>query len=293
MTPSSPSRLTRHVRVGCQLVYSLPEPGPLMFALEAQDAADQRLVHSDCGLDGTPVAAGQAGPNTLRSYRDAYGNRIWRVFADAGELRVRTDQVFEVTANLEPVVPDLERVPVQHLPDDVIVYTLPSRYCQSDLLLQDAWNLFGHVRGGWRQVQAICDWLHATITYAPGSTSSTSALEAYTARTAVCRDFAHMGISFCRALSIPARYVGGYLPEIGVVPDGLPMDFHAWFQAYLGGAWWTFDARHNAPRTGRIVIATGRDAADVAFSTIYGATRLVSMRVWADGIDESTPGDSR
>jgi transglutaminase-like putative cysteine protease len=173
---------------------------------------------------------------------------------------------------------------VQDLPDDVIVYTLPSRYCQSDLFLQDAWTLFGHVQGGGAQVQAVCDWLHAQITYAPGSTSSTSALEAYRVRTAVCRDFAHMAISFCRALSIPARYISGYLPEIGVPPDGLPMDFHAWFQAYLGGAWWTFDARHNSPRTGRIVIAMGRDAADVAFSTIYGATQLVSLQVWADEI---------
>jgi transglutaminase-like putative cysteine protease len=265
---------TRHIRVGCHLTYSLPEPGPLMFVLEAQNNRDQRLLQSERSLE----------PNVLHPYQDMHGNLIWRVFAGAGELHVRADQVFEVTSSLDAISPGLQRTLIQDLPDEVIVYTLPSRYCQSDLFLQDAWTMFGHVQGGWAQVQAVCDWLHANLTYSAGSTSNTSALEAYRSRIAVCRDFAHLGISFCRALSIPARYVSGYLPEIDVVPDGLPMDFHAWFQVYLEGAWWTFDARHNFPRTGRVVIAIGRDAADVAFSTVYGATQLVGMQVWADEI---------
>jgi transglutaminase-like putative cysteine protease len=209
------------------------------------------------------------------------------VLAPQGELKIIYDVMIEVPAGLDPVLTDLPKTQIHDLPDDVIEYTLPSRYCPSDLFITEAWDLFGNIQSGWAQVQAVCDLLFMRVSYMSGSTSSTTALEAYQARRAVCRDFAHMGISFCRALNIPARYVSGYLPDIGV-PLTPPMDFHAWFEAYLDGAWRTFDARHNTPRTGRVVVATGRDAADVAFSTTYGATNLAFIRVWAD---EASPSE--
>ncbi len=245
-----------------------------MFALEPLELPQQQILQTEHSF--------KPAPQRFDRYQDLYGNRIWRLFAPEGAFYLYHNAIAQVSASLDPAFPQLRKIPIQDLPSEVIVYTLPSRYCPSDLFIAEAWNLFGSVVDGWAQVQAICDWLHTHIEYSPGSGSSTSALEAYQQRRAVCRDFAHLGVSFCRALSIPARYVCGYLPEIGVEPDGLPMDFHAWFEVYLGHEWHTFDARHNTPRTGRVLIATGRDAADVAFSTIYGATQLKTLRVWAD-----------
>lgn len=165
------------------------------------------------------------------------------------------------------------------------MYTLPSRLCLSDLLLYDAWDLFGHIEGGWNQVQAVCDWIHEHITYVSDGTSSTTSLDTYQRRQGVCRDFAHLGIAFCRALNFPARYVCGYLPDIGVPVDPSSMDFHAWFEVY-DRIWCTFDARDNLLRTGRVVIAYVRDAIDTAFATIYGDSQLQSITVWAEEIDK-------
>lgn len=266
---------TRLVRVGCRLTYDLPFSAPLMFVLEPRDRPGQRI------LEMTRTFTPTLEPPAFRTYTDAHGNTIWRVFAPAGRLEVLHDAILEVAAGLDAVMPELTGTPVQDLPDDVIVYTLPSRYCPSDLLVQDAWTMFGDAPEGWARVQAVCDWLHTNITYGTGSNASSTALDAYFSKRGVCRDFAHLGVSFCRALNIPARYVCGYLPDIGV-PVELPMDFHAWFEVFLGGAWRSFDARHNTPRTGRVVIATGRDAADTAFSTSYGQTQLSLIDVWAD-----------
>lgn len=264
----------RHIQIGCELIYALPYAAPLMFALEPKEQLGQRILQSEYRFEPQP--------ELFSTYQDSYGNRIWRLFAPAGVCHLYHNAIIEVSSGLDSALPELRKVPVQDLPDEVIIYTMPSRYCPSDLFLEEAWTLCGQVTDGWSQVQAICDWLYHHIEYRPGSGSSTSALEAFQQRRAVCRDFAHLGISFCRALSIPARYVCGYLPEIGIESDGLPMDFHAWFEVYLGGTWHTFDARHNTPRTGRVLIAHGRDATDVAFSTIYGGTQLKTMRVWAN-----------
>lgn len=223
----------------------------------------------------------------LHTYTDTFGNEVWRTVVSPGSLRLFCDAVAEVPATPDPVLPDLPKTPVAELPDEVMVYTLPSRYCQLEFFIADAWEMFGHIEGGWAQVQAICNWLHANIRYQAGSTPATSAFEAYRERRGVCRDFAHLGIVFCRALNIPARYVSGFLPDINVPPDPVPMDFHAWFEAYLDGAWRTFDARHNRPRTGRVLIAYGRDAVDAAFSTSYGAARLSRMKVWADEVPDT------
>ena len=265
----------RRVRVGCELVYDLQFDSPLMFVLEIQNRGTQRI------LESKELVTPTLQSSDFKRYQDRHGNIIWRVAASTGQLKIIYDLMIEVPAATDPVLLELPKTQIHDLPNEVVEYTLPSRYCPSDLFITEAWDLFGNIQGGWAQVQAVCDLLFMRVSYLSGSTSSTTALEAYQARRAVCRDFAHMGVSFCRALNIPARYVSGYLPDIGV-PLTPPMDFHAWFEAYLDGAWRTFDARHNTPRTGRVVVATGRDAADVAFSTTYGATNLAFIRVWAD-----------
>ncbi|PYE53891.1 transglutaminase-like domain-containing protein [Deinococcus yavapaiensis] len=264
------------VRVGFELTYDVPYVAPLLFLVEPSDGPLQRVMSSrrllppDLPLD------------RFSTYRDAFGNLVWRVLAPTGSFRIGHDLVVRVPTAKDPVLPHLDKPSIEHIPDDAFVYTLPSRYCPSDLFMTMAWDLFGDLRSGWEQVQAICDHLHLRVRYGVGSTASSDALQTYEARVGVCRDFTHMAISFCRALNIPARYVGGYLPDLYIEPNDAPMDFHAWFEAYLGGAWRTFDARHNIPRAGRVKIGVGRDATDVAFSTSYGATRLQSMRVWAD-----------
>jgi transglutaminase-like putative cysteine protease len=202
-----------------------------------------------------------------------------------GPLALRYDAVVETEREPDPVHPAAPLVPVQDLPDDTLVYTLPSRYVQSDLLLEQAWDLFGHTEPTWTRVEAVCDWVHANVRYETGSSDPrTTALDVFGARKGVCRDFALVSVALCRALNIPARYTCGYLPDIAVEPPDVPMDFHAWFEAYLGGRWYTFDARHNRPRIGRVVIGRGRDAVDVALSTSFGPVRLNQMTVWADEI---------
>lgn len=253
----------------------------MLFVVEAQERPGQHLLDSKTLMD--PEHGG-----VFTRYHDHFGNAVWRIHASSGELTVGHDALVEVSAHSDPQYPDLPKTPIEGLPDEVIQFLLPSRYVDSDLLAAEAWERFGHIQGGWAQVQAVCDHLHSTCRYGVGSTSSTTAQQAYAAGKAVCRDFAHMGVAFCRALNIPARYVCGYLGDIGVPVDPVPMDFHAWFEAWIDGAWRTFDARHNKPRIGRVLIAVGRDAADVAFATTFGATELLQMTVWADQVDPQT-----
>lgn len=280
MTAVVPSADTLLVRVGFELTYDLPFESPLLFVVEPGDGPLQRVESARRLLEPAPELS------RFSTYRDAFGNVVWRLLAPAGELKVGHDLLVRVPTAKDPFLPHLDKTPVQDLPGDVFVYTLPSRYCPSDLFMGMAWDLFGDAGTGWEQAQAVCDHLHLRVKYGPGSTASSDALETYEARVGVCRDFTHMAIAFCRALNIPARYVGGYLPDLYIEPVPTPMDFHAWFEVYLGGAWRTFDARHNVPRAGRVKIAVGRDATDVAFSTSYGGTRLTAMKVWAD---EFTP----
>jgi transglutaminase-like putative cysteine protease len=164
-----------------------------------------------------------------------------------------------------------------------MVFLLPSRFCLSDALQAQAWELFGATEPGWGRVVAVCDWVHENVQFQMGSSNPlTSALDVWQSRYGVCRDFAHLGLTLCRSLNIPARYVFGYLPDIDVPEPYEPMDFCAWFEAYLGDRWWTFDPRNNVPRAGRVVIGRGRDALDVAMVTTYGAPALQTMTVWAD-----------
>jgi transglutaminase-like putative cysteine protease len=217
----------------------------------------------------------------IEDYSDPFGNRAWRFVAPVGTLRIHYDALADLPATPDLSFPGLPQTPVEQLPYDLSMYTLPSRYCESDLFANDAWALFGAIPAGWDRVEAICAWVAANITYGSGSTTQTSGQQAYHARRGVCRDFAHIAISFCRALNIPARYVSGYLPDTNANPTSTPMDFHAWFEAYLSGAWYTFDARYLTPQVGRVVIGRGRDAADVALTTSYGNSQLHSLSVWA------------
>lgn len=270
------------VRIGCEIVYQSSDPTPMVLIVRPRDRDGHRLLDE---------ARRVIPPIPIHDFTDSFGNHVWRLTAPVGSLRLHYDALAEVPPVPDPVLADLPGTPVEELPDDVLIYTLPSRHCQSDLLGDDAWRLFGNTTGGWARVQAICGWIHANITYQKGSTSATSGYEAYQQRRGVCRDFAHIGVTLCRAMNIPARYVCGYLPDIGVPPDPAPMDFHAWFEAYVGGSWRTFDARHNVPRIGRVLVARGRDAVDAAIATSYGANQLVSMSVWADAVDEEVTLD--
>jgi len=268
------------VRVGCKIVYQSTYPTPMMLVIRPQQdyPNHHQVIEEKRTIDASvPV----------HDYIDGFGNHIWRLVAPVGTLQIEYDAIADVTPTPDPILPDLIRTPVADIPDDLIVYTLPSRHCASDLFINDAWALFGHLPGGWGQVQAICDWLHTNVTYGAGSSNaSTTGWDAYQQRRGVCRDFAHLGVSFCRALNYPARYVSGYLPDINVPFDPAPMDFHAWFEVYMEGAWHTFDARHNRPRVGRVLIARGRDAVDVALSTVYGSAQLAEIRVWADQVGQ-------
>ncbi len=221
----------------------------------------------------------------VREYVDVFGNYCWRLVAPAGRFRIRYDALVAISPEPDLVVPDARLVPIDELPDSTLVYTLASRYVESDLLVGQAWQLFGWTPPTWARVQAVCDWIHANISYETGSSNPTiTAKDIFERRLGVCRDFALLGVAFCRALNIPARYTFGYFPDIAVEPPDIPMDFHAWFEAYLGDRWYTFDARHNVPRVGRVLIGRGRDAVDTALATQYGSSLLQAMTVWSDEV---------
>ncbi len=270
---TDPASLT--VRVGCDLRYQFDQATPMVLLVRPENIG--HCVTSERWQTDPTIA--------FHDYRDLYGNLCRRLTAVAGEFTLRYEA--NVVMSPYPAVTDWSaaQVPVDALPDDVLVYTLPSRYCLSDELADTAWDLFGRAAPGWSCVQTICDWVNANIRFSYGtSTPLTTAADVFRTRTGVCRDFAHLAITFCRALSIPARYAFGYLPDIGVPPPDAPMDFCAWFEAYLGGRWWTFDPRNNQRRIGAIGIGRGRDALDVAMVTTYGAAMLREMIVYADEI---------
>jgi transglutaminase-like putative cysteine protease len=220
-----------------------------------------------------------------RTYLDCYGNRCRRLVLPAGSTTLRYRAEVVVADAAEDVDEDAPEVPPAELPDEVLLYTLPSRYCLPDVLGNEAWSRFGHLAPGYRRVQAVCEYVHKHLTFAYGSSTALStAVDVHASRYGVCRDFTHLAVSLCRALNIPARYVFGYLPELDIPSRGLPMDFAAWMEVWLGDRWWTFDPRNGERRKGRVLIGRGRDAADVAMSTAYGSPRLESMTVVAEEI---------
>jgi transglutaminase-like putative cysteine protease len=216
-------------------------------------------------------------------YVDQYGNRCERFELPIGTSHITYEAQLVLAHPGDPIEPDAAEVPVETLPHEVINFLMPSRFCLPDELGHEAWQLFGGLAAGWSRVQAIVDYVHNDLEFLPGASNPwTTAADAHRAGQGVCRDYAHLAITFCRALNIPARYVFGYLPHIGVTPPAEPMDFAAWFEAYLGGRWYTFDARNNQPRIGRVVVGRGRDAVDVALITSFGPLTLKGFEVCAE-----------
>jgi len=224
----------------------------------------------------------------IKIYHDGFGNTCTRIEAPAGRITVAGDGLIEDSGLPEPALPFAQEHPLSLLPEDTVGYLIGSRYCDTELLMADAWRLFGHLRPGWSRVQAICDFAHRHVMFGYHfARPSKTAWQAYTEQQGVCRDYVHLAITMCRCLNVPARYCTGYLADIGVPAAGAPMDFSSWFEAYLGGHWHTFDPRNNQRRIGRILIARGRDAADVAVSTTFGPNFLETFRVWAGEARES------
>ena len=263
------------IRAGYEITYELPAPTPMLLMLNVRSERFGDLETPDL-LRTTPEVP-------IHSYRDCFGNLCTRLLAPAGRLVLHNDFIIRSGEEPDPQAPDAVQHLVEELPDEVIQFLLPSRYCDLELLRDLAWNLFGDIPPGWARVQAIVDYAHQRIEFGYHHARSTkTAFEAHEEGQGVCRDFAHLAVTLCRCMNIPARYCTGYLGDIGVPPSDAPMDFSAWFQVYLGGAWHTFDARHNKPRVGRILMAWGRDATDVAITTTFGQANLVGFKVITD-----------
>jgi transglutaminase-like putative cysteine protease len=285
VSPDPHERTLVRIRLGCEFHFDAALPVPAVVLLRAR---------SDGGVTVERETWHVQPSASFSDLVDMYGNHARRVVIGVGKASVRYDAEVTTSAALDEVGLVAVQHRVEDLPGEILIYTLASRYCLSDMLSDAAVNLFGTTPLGWKRVQAVCDWVHDNVRfdYAAGNPDATS-VDVFEARVGVCRDFAHLAISFCRALNIPARYVFGYLPDIDVPPPAGPMDFCAWMEVYLGGRWWTFDPRNNARRIGRVVIARGRDAMDVAMVTSYGKLVLEQMTVWADEIIATveTPND--
>jgi transglutaminase-like putative cysteine protease len=223
----------------------------------------------------------------ITAYRDGFGNWCSRIVAPSGTISLTATGIVRDSAQPDPVVPSAQQHDLQDLPEDALVFLLGSRYCETDLLNNAAWSYFGQTTPGWSRVQAICDFVHNHIAFDYQQARATrTAWEAFNERVGVCRDYAHLAVAFCRCMNIPARYCTGYLGDMGTPPPYGVMDFAAWLEVYLGGAWHTFDARNNVPRIGRVLIARGRDATDVAIVTTFGPNTLENFKVWTDEISE-------
>jgi transglutaminase-like putative cysteine protease len=265
------------IRVGYELVYECPQPTPMILTLNVHPTRARDITQPDILTTDPSVP--------LITYRDTFGNRCTRLVAPPGRIRIASTGVVKDSGAPDEIAPWAGQHAVQDLPNDTLQFLLSSRYCETDLLSQTAWNLFGWCPPGWARVQAICDFVHANLVFGYEHARPTkTAWEALNEGRGVCRDFAHLAITFCRCLNIPARYCTGYLGDIGVPPPYSPMDFAGWFEAYLDGRWYTFDPRNYVPRIGRVLVARGRDAADVAISSSFGPATLVSFSVVTDQI---------
>ena len=266
----------RQLRVGCEFRYAAAVDTPAVF----------QVVPLDTEPAVVRTATWVTDPDLARhGYTDLYGNPCQRLTLPAGPSTLRFDALVSVPDATEEVAPDAPETPVTDLPDEVLVYTMPSRYVLPDVLGDEAWSTFGSTPPGYGRVQAVLDHVHDRLTFEMGSsTPLTTAADVWAAKRGVCRDFAHVALSFLRALNIPARYAFGYLPDLDVPPAPEPMDFAAWIEVWLGGRWYTFDPRNNAHRKGRVLIGRGRDALDVAMVTTFGGPVLERMEVWAEEV---------
>ena len=271
------------IRVGFELVYEFAQKTPLVLMLNVHPSRARDLVQPD-HLRVSPILP-------VARYLDGFGNICSRLVAPPGEVAIRTDAIVADRGLPDAVEPAARQHEVGELPNDALVFLLGSRYCETERLMNVAWSNFGGTPSGWPRVQAICDFVNSHLRFGyPHARATRTAVEAFVERRGVCRDFAHLAVTLCRCMNIPARYCTGYLGDIAVEPEPEPMDFSAWFEVYLGGRWYAFDARHNAPRIGRIVMARGRDAADVALSTTFGRNTIKRFNVVTDEIAEDTVG---
>jgi transglutaminase-like putative cysteine protease len=267
------------IRLGYDLRFELPAPTAMVALLHVHPSRDRDLREPDLLLTEPKLPVAE--------YIDSFGNRCSRIFAPAGELRLHGSTLIVGSDELDEIDPSAEEMPVQDLPHEALKFLLNSRYCEVDRLSAIALDLFGGMPRGFSRVQAIVGYVHRIVQFNYMTARSTkTALDVFTERSGVCRDFQHLAITFCRALNIPARYATGYLGDFGVTVAPSPMDFSAWFEVYLSGRWWTMDARHNCQRLGRVLMATGRDASDVALTTSFGAANLTYFAVVSDWLDE-------
>jgi transglutaminase-like putative cysteine protease len=268
------------IQVGCELTFDFPQTTPLIAMLNVHFSRISDLERPDHLVTDPSVP--------IESYRDSFGNWCNRLVAPAGRFKLGTDTIVRDQGSPDPVELNALQHQVQHLPADTLLFLLGSRYCETDRLSDDAWRLFGKEPLGWPRVQAICDFVHDHITCGyEHSRAARTAADAFAEGRGVCRDFAHLAAAFCRCLNIPARYCTGYISDIGIPPPHGAMDFAAWIEVYLGGQWHTFDPRNNAPRIGRVLIASGRDAADVPLTHTFGPSELAEFRVWTEEAPDS------
>lgn len=275
------------IRYGYRIEIHCQQELPMVTLLDVHPSRRLDLVRPDEMLVKSLRDPGR--PVQVDQYLDQFGNICRRILAPAGGVLLQSEGVAHDSGEPDPVAPEAREVPPSQLPNEALVYLLGSRYCETDKLSGTAWNLFGQIEPGWKRVQAIVDFVHNHLTFGYHFARSTrTAAEAFEERVGVCRDFAHLAVALCRCMNIPARYCNGYLGDIGVPPNPAPMDFNAWFEVYLGRRWYTFDARHNTPRIGRIVIARGRDATDVAMVSSFGPHQLGAFEVVTEEIETAT-----
>jgi transglutaminase-like putative cysteine protease len=268
------------IRYGFDIALNLVQPTTTILTMMDVHSDVRCGVTEELELELTPII-----PADL--FVDDNGNVVRRLTAPAGVASLRLQGVFRTEGREDEVDTAAEVVPVSNLPLDALPFLRPSRYCETELLSDFAWANFGGINGGWARVQAICDFVHGRLRFSyPEARPTRTANDALSEGVGVCRDFTHLAIALCRCLNIPARYCNGYLGDIGVPPDPAPMDFNAWFEVYLGGRWFTFDARHNQPRIGRILIARGRDAADIPMIASFGSHWLTRFAVVTEEIKE-------
>jgi transglutaminase-like putative cysteine protease len=265
------------IRLGYEIVMSHPQDTPILLMVTVHPSRSRDLIEGD-QLQVFPATS-------VTQFVDSFGNVCSRLIAPPGQIRFTAQAIISDPGLYDNHVPNAIQHVVQELPDECLQFLLGSRYCETDKLMDIAWANFNAAPLGWGRVQAICDFVHKHLTFGyQYARNNRTAFEAYTERVGVCRDFAHLAITLCRCMNIPARYATGYLGDIGVPKDPAPMDFSAWFEAYLGGKWYTFDARHNQPRIGRVLVARGRDAAEAAIATYFGPSTLESFKIWTDEV---------
>ena len=272
------------IRLGYDIRFTTVGHVPFVAMLNVHPSRTADLLEPDILYADPSIQTGR--------YLDSFGNICVRFVAPGGEFRIHCSTLIQDSGQPDRVWPDACQIPVDELPPETLQYLLGSRYCETDLLSNTAVELFGNTKPGWSRVAAICAWVNHHVTFGyPFAHPTKTAIEVLNTKQGVCRDFQHLAVAFCRCMNIPARYATGYLGDIGV-PARPPMDFSAWFEAYLDHRWWTFDARHNAPRIGRVLIAVGRDAADVAVTTSFGAAPLLRFDITTDEVQEECSGAS-